>query len=416
MNRKTVISYVIVLIAVSLLLRAFLLDLFLSRHSIEQWEYDSIARNILAGKGFTMPHLGTTYRSFTTPLYVFLLVLVYGMFGFDPAPVMYMQTLLSIGACVLIFLIARKTFDEKAALVALALTIFHPALVLYSVKKAHTLTLDLFVFSLVIFCVMKLRERVSLKSAAFCGLTFGVAALSRFSIMDFLPFVLLWLFILMKGGLLKKVSCLAIFLIFLSVPVSGWVLRNYVIHHKFIPGASVDAEVFWRGNNMNATGSSYMPSGEPVLLEDKELYSKIVALPELEQREIFREEALKFVSEDPARFIMLFFRKLGYFWWSSPTTGLLYPSLYTAVYNYSYAFYVLFAAAGLYMALGNKVWSDKGNLMLLVLFMLSISVFQSLFYVEGRHRWSVEPVLLIISASGITGLFEIFSNFYKRER
>ena len=39
--------------------------------------------------------------------------------------------------------------------------------------------------------------------------------------------------------------------------------------------------------------------------------------------------------------------------------------------------------------------------MLLVVFMLGISVAQSFYYVEGRHRWGVEPLLLILVGGGI---------------
>jgi hypothetical protein len=45
-----------------------------------------------------------------------------------------------------------------------------------------------------------------------------------------------------------------------------------------------------------------------------------------------------------------------------------------------------------------------GVFALFLLFLASISVFQSLFYVDGRHRWGVEPVFLIIAAAGILSL------------
>ncbi len=38
--------------------------------------------------------------------------------------------------------------------------------------------------------------------------------------------------------------------------------------------------------------------------------------------------------------------------------------------------------------------------MLLIGFPVSVSLLQSMYYVEGRHRWGVEPVLLLLAAAG----------------
>jgi hypothetical protein len=43
---------------------------------------------------------------------------------------------------------------------------------------------------------------------------------------------------------------------------------------------------------------------------------------------------------------------------------------------------------------------------LLVMLLLALSGLQSLYYVEGRHRWAVEPLLLAISGGGIAWIRE----------
>ena len=42
--------------------------------------------------------------------------------------------------------------------------------------------------------------------------------------------------------------------------------------------------------------------------------------------------------------------------------------------------------------------------LLLGAFMLGLSVVQSIYYVEARHRWAIEPMLLAISGGGIAAL------------
>lgn len=402
-----------ILVLFSFALRIFLANFFLNKGSIECWEYDDIARNIISGKGFTILHLGTEYKSFTTPLFILLLALIYKAFGLIMAPVILIQIALSILTCIIVFLIAKEVSDDRIAMVAFVLTLFHPALILYSVQKIHSLTLDAFMFSLVILFIMKLRENQSFKNMAFVGFLFGITALSRFSILDFLPFVFVWLFFILKGRFTNKILHMLVLFIFVILPVSGWTMRNYMVHGKFIPSATVDAEVFWRGNNANATGSSYQASGNPVLLADRALYLKVISLKELEQREAFRKEAMNFVRKNPDKFIDLFFKKLFYFWWRSPTTGMLYPSSYTIVYGYLYYIYAFFAILGFYKILIKKISVRTVNFVLLILFLFSISIFQSFFYVEGRHRWAVEPIFLIISAIGMISFSDSVCKLFK---
>ena len=52
------------------------------------------------------------------------------------------------------------------------------------------------------------------------------------------------------------------------------------------------------------------------------------------------------------------------------------------------------------------------NVLCILLMLLSISLAQSIFYVEGRHRWAVEPLILIFTAAGILS----FMPFSKKEK
>jgi high-affinity Fe2+/Pb2+ permease len=38
-------------------------------------------------------------------------------------------------------------------------------------------------------------------------------------------------------------------------------------------------------------------------------------------------------------------------------------------------------------------------------FFLGIGLLQSVFYVEGRHRWSVESALIVLAAAGTVSLW-----------
>ncbi|HET6315017.1 MAG TPA: hypothetical protein VFG86_01065, partial [Chloroflexota bacterium] len=66
-----------------------------------------------------------------------------------------------------------------------------------------------------------------------------------------------------------------------------------------------------------------------------------------------------------------------------------------------YAAFVLSFAVlgGLYISRAGSA-EARGLLSLLVTISLTISVAHALTYVEGRHRWGIEPLLLLLTAQG----------------
>lgn len=60
---------------------------------------------------------------------------------------------------------------------------------------------------------------------------------------------------------------------------------------------------------------------------------------------------------------------------------------------------VLFAVFGVYFSIFyNRINFSKE--IFLFIAVLTISIMQSLFYIEGRHRLAIEPLLLIFSSAG----------------
>ena len=87
-------------------------------------------------------------------------------------------------------------------------------------------------------------------------------------------------------------------------------------------------------------------------------------------------------------------------------SGLLYPHRYLLTYKVFYSFILFFALVGLTCSLAKKNKDMLANAYLLLFFLISISLFQALYYVEGRHRWGIEPILMIFSAVGIAAFVE----------
>ena len=89
--------------------------------------------------------------------------------------------------------------------------------------------------------------------------------------------------------------------------------------------------------------------------------------------------------------------------WYAPTTGLLYPQAWFQFYMAYYVLVLFLAAVGISRVA--RVGGPRMPLTLLIgAFLLVLSSFQSLYYVEGRHRWAVESLILVFSGGGVASL------------
>ncbi len=112
------------------------------------------------------------------------------------------------------------------------------------------------------------------------------------------------------------------------------------------------------------------------------------------------------VPADPGRALGLYVDKLVGFWWGSDVTGLLYPQLWLFGYRVWYIAILIPAASGTWRGLREPKQQSAVALVLITLLVVSLT--QAVFYVEGRHRLAVEPLLLILSGAGLAGLAELY--------
>jgi hypothetical protein len=120
------------------------------------------------------------------------------------------------------------------------------------------------------------------------------------------------------------------------------------------------------------------------------------------QYRLFRDEGLAEVRRDPGRFAGLVLGKFLYFWTFAPQSGVLYPARYFYVYIAYYAAVALAAIAGLITLLRRP--DLRPDLALILILFASVATTHSLFFVEMRHRWAIEPIVLIFAAAGLAAL------------
>jgi 4-amino-4-deoxy-L-arabinose transferase-like glycosyltransferase len=378
-------------------------------------EYDRIARNLLEGRGFSFPHLNIVYYSYIAPLPAWTSAASYWLTG-SLAAAMMLQIVAGAMLAVVTAMIAARVFEGWLAPLAAGLLVaVHPGLVVYASTKMHSLALDALFFGAVLLQSYRVAERLTIRRSVELGVIVGTGALSRATILVLLPISGLWLLtVTARASRSRALKCATIATICAVATVAPWIIRNSLLHRKFVPILTTDSQVFWLGNNPYASGSAYIDAEHSVLsaLPPSELEDLMSQPDELSQAEWFKSRAYAFIKAHPVAFTHLILEKLWTFWWFSDRSGLLYPRVWLDSYKGFYMGVVVLAAIGAWRLTkrsGPQMASSNGRL--LALFLLAISLLQSLYYVEGRHRWAIEPMLLAISGGGAA---TILSRWIKR--
>ena len=370
----------------------------------EAWEYDEIARNLLSGNGFTVLHNGTEWHAGSAPLYPLLLTAIYAVFG--PSPVLAALLNLVLGAVLvaIAYRIALALMDRNAATVAAGLVGLHPGLVVYA-AKIHALNLDVVVVAATALALVTLGASPTARAWAVTGVISGIAALTRATVLPAIAIVcaaaiarhgpapVIWRRAMVAAGIA----------IAIALP---WVIRNAVVMHS--PSLQPRyGDVLWRGNTPSATGGAYSADGRPLLESVPDVRDLVWGKDEFTQNQIFSDLAVAYIREDPLRAGRDLVMKLGTFWWFGREEGLLYPRSWLIAYELGYVILVAGAALGAaQLSRQRRRWP----LFVFVTLFVVVSVIQSAFYVEGRHRWELEPLLVILATLGAASIVRWFAN------
>jgi hypothetical protein len=372
-----------------------LLMLALQPDRLQFYEYEILAQNIVGGQGYVIPRFGHTAFAFGDGnLYSFLAASVYLLVGHQPLVLAMVQAVIASLAAPVIFAIGARIFGWQVAGVAAVLASLHPGLLAYT-WKLHPLGLDVLLMALTVLWVLRVNDGA--RSGLMAGLTLGATLMSRptFFVAGVAALGVRWL-----ANRRRAMAVLVALAVALMVALP-WVVRDWAVLGRpvFISSSFEDV---WKGNNPTASGSSYLPNGQDVFAAaSPELKARFTQATELQLNDVFTQEVVGFVSQHPGDFIGLTARKFVYFWWSSPQMGLLYPPIWLTAYQ-GYALVIFgFGVVGIFSILRRGSADERQLLGVLAAISLSLAVIHALAYVEGRHRWGVEPLLLLLTARGI---------------
>jgi 4-amino-4-deoxy-L-arabinose transferase-like glycosyltransferase len=296
--------------------------------------------------------------------------------------------------CFLIYRIGRLVVNEETGLVAAAIAAFYGYFVYYSAAlMTETFFISLILLSLYLSLELKEKPRPALWG--WLGLTLGLAALLRQSVLLFVPFLFLWLIWNLKNSGVRwwHFTIPAVVIILM---ISPWTLRNYRVYDQFLLLNSNAGYALYASNNPNLE-SDWRNDLVVVPVPDE-----LAGQNEAQLDRALTRKGLEFISSDLVRYLRLSLDKsLEYFrFW--PTEESSQISNLNRVLSFGLA--MPFMVAGLFLSISR--WR---NFSVLYLFMFIHTGIHLLSWPAPRYRLPVDAVLMVFASMAVLELMRQFT-------
>lgn len=354
----------------------------------DDYRYEQIAKAIMRGEGFSKNGKPIAWRA---PVYPYFIAGAYTLSSSNPDIIRFIQAVASSFLCLLVFLIAKSVFSAQAGIWAALLTAVYQPFIHYLYWAGpgylYTETFCLLLVALSVLALIRYSQKQSLANKILAGAAIALVALTKPTILAFLPFLGLWLWYVKRPSFLKAAGdFLIIFLVIFSVALP-WTIRNYIVFKEFIFISNESGDVFIKGNHPDARGGLVWVDSE--LEKDPQNLKKY---SETYIKNAKYKEGLSYLLKNPRRVPYLFFKKFIVNWNFFGEDGK---------YNFCYGLALFFGITGILIAL--RCMDSKMFLLLNLLFWPTLLAL--IFFGEPRYRYPAEPYLIIFAGYALHRLY-----------
>jgi 4-amino-4-deoxy-L-arabinose transferase-like glycosyltransferase len=339
--------------------------------------------------------VNTGPSAWTAPIYPWLISLAFRAFGvYSYAAGFAMLLFNSICAALTswtVYCIGRRVFNEAVAVWSGWIWAFLPYSIRWSVGWVSETSLSAFLLSLLFMLTLEMEDNDGLWWWSGYGLLWGIAALTNTSVISFLPFSGCWLVYRLHGHGKRTVVPVLLGAVVFWLALTPWLVRNYLVFDEPVFIRDNLGNEFRAGNNPLAEG---LPVGEyhagynPVLLR---LFQQ-VGEPAINAEQA--REAKAWIAQHPKRFLVLCFRRFGFFWAGVPRTWTgLARTGFDRLKNWIFLASSLLAMGGLLLAVKRRVHGAFLFATLLIFYPL----IYYLTFPTARYRHAIDPELEILT-------------------
>jgi hypothetical protein len=356
------------------------------------WEWGRIAKWLVQTGMFSLN--GKLPTADTDPLYACFIApffYVFGTFTTNAAiALIVFQSILCGLTTWAVFVLAEKLYGPFEARVSALLFAFYPPSVLFAVSRIGPSSLAILLLCLIFLAALRSAKSPGPGIFILTGVLMGVLVLTSSDNLSLLLVIPLWLFLLgagQRGRMILKGSIVVVAAVIVLLP---WSLRNSTVSGEATISKANLGYHLYIGNNPHATGF-FFTSQPPKPIGDLSSYK---------QSEYYAM-ALSWIAENPEAFLTLTLKRIQYFWyviegrensWKFSLYGLLLLTM------------VAFAAIGLF----RRSQGFEGASLL----WLFIAIYPLVFYFTHasfyRHRYHIEPFVLILASHGLAVLWAYY--------
>jgi 4-amino-4-deoxy-L-arabinose transferase-like glycosyltransferase len=372
----------------------------------DHWEFGyeigRVARSIAMGRGFSDSYWANTGpTALLTPVYPNLLAGVFAVFGvYTKASALVflaMNTFFSAVTSVPIFLIARRTFDQRTAKIAAWAWVFFPNAINFSATTMWYHSFVALLLAVIFLLVLSLEFSDRLMAWAGLGALLGFAALTNPVIVSIVPGLGVWLWV-QRTSHRKRALAIGVGLIAMAVTIMPWVVRNErVLHHPV-----VFKDGFWLEVCVgNVNGSLHWWDAEEHPSGSARESAQYARMGEWSYMAAKRRQAAAYIANHPRAYAFRSLRHAVFMWtgfWSFNPEYLRQEPFDPENICFLSSL-TLLSLAGLY----RMFRAGKPEMaMLYLLVLLSFPVPYYLSHLDPGFRHPVDPLLLILACSAIT--------------
>jgi 4-amino-4-deoxy-L-arabinose transferase-like glycosyltransferase len=305
----------LVALAVRLAVIPFTYHEWMDPFVLEHWAFGLIARSIASGHGFGSPFAPTGLSALLPPVYSYLLAGIFKVFGVETRAsvlaALSLNSVFSALTCIPVFLLARQAFGERVAKWAGWGWAFSPYGVYYGADWAWSTCLVTLELSCLFLFAWRLENSSRKRDWILFGALCGVAALTEPVVMAVLPLLGIWtLYRRYRLARPWQAQMIAVALAG-AVMLSPWLVRNYMLFHKFIPVRSGYGLELYIGNNgysQHWVNRTLHPNHSDAELSEYERVGEIAYMDHKMQ------QAKDYIRSHPAWYAWMTFRRMVYMW------------------------------------------------------------------------------------------------------
>ena len=365
------------------------------------YDYSRVAIGIAQGQGFYPPEM-KPMNLYRAPLYPYLLAGVYKIAGIENlSAVRVLQCFFAVLTGLLIFGICRLWNLTAAGWIALAIFTFHPFFI-YHCAGISPESIYLLLCILNYFLLFKLFKTQQLRYAFLAGISLGLGALTKGTVLLIAPAAALALFFCMKKRgtkLFCAIGILAATSFLIISPLTCWIYHRWNEFGLMLDGAGIN---FWIGNSDFSYRLFHAKTSEEFQSIQKQIYFEAIPAinPKIEplgpkaRDAYYNRMGWEYLKENPARSLWMGFERLKIFWkpWVHPLAYRLRVVLLSAAATLPLFF---FGFWGLFLRLKNR---EPDAIFTAAAFLILSVMVGFLYNTEIRYRIPLIDSLLTVYA------------------